>query len=153
MIIYISRQLYHGESEKLLFDYDINSVNFSHDGKVLAIGSKYNVKLWERDSERTGIPTTVKFEKGDVKAVAYSPDGQMMAMASDIREVKLHSIASPDSSDIILKLPDNLREAAVTFRSNIAFSPDGKRVAVGISATPKIQKRDSQCVDLGHSDT
>jgi hypothetical protein len=98
--------------------YEVRSVAFSPDGKLLASGNRETVKLWEIS---TGQELATFGGHSDVWSVAFSPDGKTLASASMDRTVKLWDI--------------NTRQELVTLRGHSAqilsvdFSPDGKTLA------------------------
>jgi tetratricopeptide (TPR) repeat protein len=65
---------------------DINSLSFSPDGKLLAAGSLGKmVKVWRIDGGE--VVETVRFPQISYNSVAFSPEGQWLALAS--RDIQL----------------------------------------------------------------
>ena len=101
----------------------ITSIAFSPDGKKLVSGSDdYMIKLWdiEQQSRIVTLRHVTDFAQSQIKAVAFSPNGQMFATAG--YHVKLWDIHT-------------YREL-MTFRHDqwviaLAFSVDGKYLAFG----------------------
>jgi RNA polymerase sigma factor (sigma-70 family) len=117
------------------------AVAFSPDGKTLAVGSGRSldqvwgavtvvpspaagarlgrVTLWDLGSgqERAALPADVS----GVYALAFSPDGSLLAMGSSEALVKLWRLDSPGE-------PRTLRGHTALIRS-LVFSPDGKTLA------------------------
>ena len=59
-------------------DVEVNSLAFSPDGRMLAVGGANDVQLWDaRDRRRLGAPLTVG--QGVVYSVAFSPNGSILA--------------------------------------------------------------------------
>jgi WD40 repeat protein len=112
----------------------VRAVTVSPDGKTLASGGNdQTIRLWDL---ATGKPrATLKGHTAGVRALAFSPDGRLLASATAgfdqagkqaRAEVKLWDAAAG-------KLRANLKWSAGPGHC-LAFSPDGKLVAVGGSA-------------------
>jgi WD40 repeat protein len=97
-------------------------VAFSRNGRVLAYGDLYSVRLWDTVASRDlgeperGIsqPDSV----GQVEAAAFSPDGQILAIGDRSKRVVLWNIST---RKVLARLAGH--EGWVTA---LAFSPDGK---------------------------
>ena len=106
------------------------ALSFSPNSAVLAVGAENVVALWRwRDEER---PRNVQFgderSRSDVACVAFTPDGSSLAVGFDKRNgVTLLDVASGAISAEILA--DKTAGDPVR---HIAFSPDGRRLAVAM---------------------
>ncbi|MDA1055325.1 MAG: protein kinase, partial [Planctomycetota bacterium] len=91
----------------------------SPDGKLLAAASeKYEVLVWEIASGR--LMHTLDGHDGKVNAIAFSPDGEMLAAGSG-REVILWKLATESVHGVLTG-----HSVLVT---DVDFSPDGERLA------------------------
>ena len=96
------------------------SLAFSADSSILASGSMDStVKLWDPLTPTVKQTLTGQPPGGGVPRLAFSPQGTLLAIAGD-SAVQLFDMASGTS-----------RKIATSFGYSLAFSPDGKTVAVG----------------------
>jgi hypothetical protein len=113
----------------------VNSVAFSPKGKILASAHRdKTVKLWHL---QTGIlMRTLTGHKGDVISIAISPDGITLASASEDETVKLWNLLTGKLKHTFALFPDSIDEPKglkVLLKpcpQNLAFSPDGKTLAI-----------------------
>ena len=102
--------------------FDVCSVAFSPDNRVLASGSyDRTVKLWS--TKDGSLIQTLEGHTNNVRSVVFSPDGRMLASGSYDKTVKLWHVK--DGS-----LIRTLKGHACSI-SSVAFSPDGKVLASG----------------------
>jgi WD40 repeat protein len=103
----------------------VSAVEFSPDGKILAIGGYQQVRLL---NGATGKPeTTLTGEADYVRSIAFSPDGKLLAAAGGRcqreGEVKIWDVASRHLVNTITGHKDCIY--------SVAWSPDGKVLATG----------------------
>lgn len=68
-----------------------HTVAFAPNGKVLATAGQNGVRLW---SAETGAPLTGLFAPHDVRSLAYSPDGQLLALGDRWGDVSVWEVES-----------------------------------------------------------
>lgn len=106
---------YHTES--------INAIDFSPDGKTLVSGSDdFTFKLWDVENKRhiTTLRHITDFSQSQIKAVAFSPDGQQIATAGlHLKFWDIHTFREITT----------IRHDAWIF--SLAFSMDGEFLAIG----------------------
>ena len=115
----------------------INSITYSHDGKVLAIsksiehtGSSDNtIELWYIPDEQQSVTLIqiAKFENGSdrVLSLAFSPDGKIFA-AGSIETIKLWNISSQQE---ITTLKPSIGFFGTGIVDSLAFNPNGRLLA------------------------
>lgn len=104
------------------FSAEVTDLRTSPDGATVATaGSDGAVRLWSRD----GRPTGVLDGHGDeVAAVAFSPDGSLLAAVTRNRRVTLWDVARR------LRVGEPLGPFGFGSATGIAFAPDGKLLVV-----------------------
>ncbi|SPL95816.1 High-affnity carbon uptake protein Hat/HatR [[Actinomadura] parvosata subsp. kistnae] len=130
----------------------VNAVAFSPDGKLLAIGSRDgSVRLWD-PATRQPIGDPLTGHTQPVNALAFSPDGKLLASCSGDSIV----LAAGDAPDYSVRLWDPATRQPIgnplisqTGGVNaVAFSPDGKFLAVGSAAIGSSTYNDQGQVQL-----
>lgn len=104
---------------------DRSAVQFTPDGRLLAVASAGRVSVLESVTGRPFVTLERKFGEGDVRAISFSPDGRAVAAGN----------AGPDPVVRIWSV-DGGRELASFFGHRgdvnaLAFAPNGKTIASG----------------------
>ena len=113
---------------------EVNGIVFDREGKWLATaGGDWTVRLWEADSGDEML--VLKDHAGAATAVACSPDGTRVASAGADSFVKVWEVVRAREAISHCKRPAPAL-GPMTIRpeftpQRVAFSPDGKRLAVG----------------------
>ncbi|NMG06256.1 AAA-like domain-containing protein [Brasilonema sp. UFV-L1] len=98
----------------------VKSINFSPDGKTLAVACSYgNLQLWDVTTET--VVLNLKGHSSHVSTVSFSPDGKILASGSADSTVKLWKVADGSLINTITAHLDHVRR--------VTFSPDGKTLA------------------------
>ncbi len=97
----------------------VTAVALSSDGQTLASGINRNIKLWHLNEERE--LTTLRGHPGTVEALAFSPDGQMLASGGSDGTIKLWWVRDGQELRTLLAHHHPL--------TSLAFTPDGKILA------------------------
>jgi WD40 repeat protein len=105
-------------------DFGPSSFAVAPDGKtLLAAGHRWETATWRR------LPELV-----DVKLAAYAPDGRTLALSGWVEGVRLVRASDGAVLHKLLTLHDeDGSDTEYQPAAGLAFSPDGKRLAVGVS--------------------
>jgi WD40 repeat protein len=101
--------LFPGEQAK-----EVPCVAFSSDGKLLASGSRHDVRLWDPGTGE--LLRTFEGHEADVNAVLFEPGGGLLASLAEV-DVRVHELRS------------GLELARLVGVEVMAFSPDGRFLA------------------------
>ncbi|WP_392533665.1 AAA-like domain-containing protein [Nostoc sp. C117] len=125
----------------------VTSINFSHDGKIIASGGDDeddgSIKLWHSDG--TLITTLTRHRKG-INSISFSPDDKIIASGSTDQTIKLWQL----DGTLITTLIGH--KGSVT---SVSFSPDGEIIASSSEdQTIKLWKKDGVPITtlIGHKD-
>lgn len=96
---------------------------FSPDGRTLAVSSSNRIDCWNL---RTGAKSSIS-ASGKVNAVVFAPEGKRLAaVIGSPEQVRFVSLRSWPAGEELQRFPCENRSGT----ASIAFSPDGKHVAV-----------------------
>ncbi|MCK4265537.1 WD40 repeat domain-containing protein [Candidatus Babeliales bacterium] len=111
--------------------YTASTVAWSPDGKKIASGSgNNNTTIWD---VKTGSPKWIFKKSSRKKSLAWSPDSRKLADISANNSIRIWDVETGKIIDILQEEYDvGGQPQAVSF-STMAFSPDGRRIAIGTS--------------------
>jgi WD40 repeat protein len=121
----------------------VKAIAFHPDGQTLVVGrSEGTVELIELNTMRTirtfpQDPESVRIKEpgllAEITSVAFSPDGQAIAVGSVNSTVKLWNLKTGQVVRTFSWQPSTLGIATIASDTPIAFSPDGQAIAVGMN--------------------
>ena len=107
----------------------INEIQYSPDGTILAVAT--NIGIWFYDTRTHQEIALLTDHEGEVTNIIFSPEGSFFASGSEDGTIMLWNRSS--GKQTILTIPLGLSPYI-----NMAFSPDGKTIAIGNSKTISI---------------
>jgi WD40 repeat protein len=125
---------------------------FSPDGNTLAAGlyGKNGVRLWRRDAMGlfTGTGLADPDYASDIYGLAFSTQGDKLAVTSWDGQIRLYR--TPRPGEDLMQLRPRVRVDAPEGKRpyGIAFSPDGKRLAVGYDDSKTISILDASSLAI-----
>ncbi len=131
----------------------IDTLDFSPDGTLLAVGYQGGMRTYRIRSGHDGISATAASDEPHDKTVRlaatkFSPDGRVLFSAGFDGVIKRYDV-SPTGSLSQSAIRDSSRDPIM--KSSLSISPDGKKLAVGYSAAARIDILDAS--DLSVLDT
>ncbi len=117
-----------GEVNKLV--YSTNDINFSHDGKRLALAGNYGILIYDIQRSRKNVqvsykPIKLREHQGRGWRVAFSPDGKLLASANATGTLYLWDAKT---EKLLRTIEDGPEYSSF---GCLAFSPDGRIIATG----------------------
>ena len=101
----------------------VTSVRYSPDGRILAIGNRFGIRLWDVAARQYIADLRMKKTVGSCSA-AFSPNGKILVSADADFTARLWDIATNQQMGKPLKGAD-------CWNGSVAFSPNGKILAAG----------------------
>jgi WD40 repeat protein len=103
-----------------------DSFAFSPNGKILAVATlgeagRPRTELWDIDTKKRRL---LIGHSGIINNIAFSPDGKLLASASDDSTTKLWDVATGKNLATLMQSP-------MQFVGSVAFSPNGKTLVSG----------------------
>ena len=103
---------------------ELYAVTFSADGAtLLAAGADRSIRAWPLTSTQAGPVRSVFAHDGPIIRLALAPDGKSLASSGEDRRVKLWTLPALEPRAVLPPQAD--------WAQSLAFSPDGRRLAVG----------------------
>jgi WD40 repeat protein len=101
----------------------VNAVAFARDGTLASAGSDNRVSLWARQGKDWQPRKTFPVPEGEVRSVAFSPNGETLAAGLRYGTVRVWDVAT---GKVLKTFKEHVSDVWA-----VAFSPDGKLLASG----------------------
>ena len=111
---------------------------FAPDGKHIAVIEEKSIKLYS--AEKQELLRVLRGHTNRIASIAFSPDGKLLATASEDRTVKVWNL---DQGQTLYSLDDPTFKAGA-----VAFSPDGKILASADGDVPFYVRRGGRKIKL-----
>lgn len=122
-----------------LFQTPVSAATFSLDGRLLAVGNvDGTVGVWDMRSEGIQVLWTLPAHEARVTSMAFSPNSQWLASASDKHEIRLWEARRPQQQSV-------LGEHAAPVEG-LVFSLDGRLASCSRDGEVRIWEVQSQTV-------
>ncbi len=123
---------------------DIDSIEFSPNGKLIAMASRHGVKLWNFESDDEPMKLDGLPRGGQV--VRFSPSGTILAAASDgDTAARLYNV---ESGKLLRQLRGNSKSY---YREGFCFSRDGQQIFIPANAANSVEIFDVNSGELERS--
>ena len=99
----------------------VESVAFTPNGRVLAASQSRQINLWNLSTGQ--LQDTLVGHSGEVRAIAISPDGRILASGGADNSIRIWDLATSELLGTLNKNDDEIL--------SLTFSPDGKILASG----------------------
>ncbi len=136
-----------GEALSVLTDHSdtVTQIALSRDGTYLVTCTYNEVFLWKRDADSFRVVHRLESDTTGIRYIAFAPDGGLVAMGrtdDTARQVNLYRIRD-DRLEAMQRFELEERNLSREFEQ-IAFSPDGSRLAAGYTDAVMIWRRSSE---------
>ena len=107
-------------------DYSGQAIAFSPDGKTLVVGEQRGVRIWGGSDFQTQLATLRSLDGAPIWAVAFSPEGQMLAEGGVGGTIRLWDMHDPSKPSQLDKLTGHTNTV-----HGLEFTPDGGTLVSG----------------------